>query len=78
MENISGGPTFGDFVTIRTERSMQGRHGCKTSEYKSLDSHLPPSVKWNVLHESLSVDSHNFFFQRPVCSPETVVSFIFD
>jgi hypothetical protein len=23
MENISRGPTFGDFVTIRTERSMQ-------------------------------------------------------
>ncbi len=23
MENISGGPTFGDFVTIRTEASMQ-------------------------------------------------------
>ncbi len=23
MENISRGPTFGDFVTIRTEASMQ-------------------------------------------------------
>jgi hypothetical protein len=23
MENISKGPTFGDFVTIRTEASMQ-------------------------------------------------------
>jgi hypothetical protein len=63
MENISGGPTFGDFVTIRTERSMQGRHGCKTPEYKSLDSHLPPLLNgMYVLHESLSVDSQKNFF----------------
>ncbi len=52
MENISTGPTFGDFVTILT-----GQHGCKTTKYKSTDSPLPPSIKCYVLRESLSEDS---------------------
>jgi hypothetical protein len=36
-----------------------GRHSCKTTEYKSTESLLPPSFKSNVLRESLSVDSQN-------------------
>jgi hypothetical protein len=55
--NISRGPTFGDFVTIRTEASMQDVTG-KTTEYKSTYSASPPSFKCNVLREGLSVDSH--------------------
>ncbi len=58
MENISRGPTFGHFVTIRTERSMQV---CKTTDYRVQEYRLPspPSFKCNVLRESLSVDSQN-------------------
>ncbi len=50
MENISSGPTFGDF--IRTEVSMQD----VVQEYR-----LPflPSFKCNVLRKSLSTDSQN-------------------
>ncbi len=44
MENISRGPTFGDFVTIFTEGSMQ----YKTSEYKHTDSPLAPLL--NVMY----------------------------
>ncbi len=55
MENISRGPTFGDFVTIRTDDA--GRHSCKTTEYKSTDSPFAPSFKYNVLCENLSMDS---------------------
>ncbi len=52
---VSRSPTFGDFVTIRTERSMQdGRHGCKqTTEYKSTDSPLPPLLNVITAWESL-------------------------
>ncbi len=49
MENLSRNSTFRDFVTIRTEVSMQDY------KYKSTDSPLPPSFKCNVLRESLSV-----------------------
>jgi hypothetical protein len=56
MENISRGPTFGDFVTIRTEGSMQDIiHSYKTTEYKSTDSPLLLLYR-NVLREILSVD----------------------
>ncbi len=34
MENISRGPTFGDFVTIRTEASMQDVQGYRVQEYR--------------------------------------------
>jgi hypothetical protein len=54
MENNSRGPTFGDFVTIRTEASS-----CKTTEYKSNRFLFPPSSKCYLLRESLSVDSQN-------------------
>ncbi len=49
MENISLVPTFGDFVTICTEGSMQNiMGGCKTTEYNSTDSPLPPLL--NVMY----------------------------
>ena len=56
MENISRGPTFGDFVTIRTEGSMQD---ITVTRIQSTRVQLPspPSFKCNVLRESLSVDS---------------------
>jgi hypothetical protein len=53
MENKSRGPTFGDFVTIRTVDA--GHH----TEYKITDPPLPTSSKCNVLRESLSVDCQN-------------------
>jgi hypothetical protein len=59
MENISRGPTFRDFVTIRTEGGLYRTLRLKTTEYKSTDSPLPPSFKCNILRESLSVDSQN-------------------
>ncbi len=54
-ENISRGPTFGDFVT---EGSMQDLrlHDYRVQEYR-LPS--PLSIKCNVLRESLSEDSQN-------------------
>jgi hypothetical protein len=51
MENISRGPTFGDFVTVLMEGSM------KDVTMARLPS--PPSIKCNVLRESLSEDSQN-------------------
>jgi len=39
MENISGGPTFGDFVTIRTEASMQD---ITVARLQSTNSPVPP------------------------------------
>ncbi len=45
MENISRGPTFGDFVTILvTERSIQDIIVARLfrTEYMSTDSPLPP------------------------------------
>ncbi len=56
MENISRGPTFGDFVTIRTEASMQD---VTVARQQSTRVQTPPSFKCNVLRESLSVDSQN-------------------
>ena len=60
MENLSRGPTFGDFVTILTEGSMQDvtvANLQKTTVQTPLSS--PPSIKCNVLRESLSEDSQN-------------------
>ncbi len=58
MENISEGPTFGDFVTIRTERSMQDVMVARLQSTR-VQTPLSPSFKCNVLRESLSVDSQN-------------------
>jgi hypothetical protein len=55
MENISKGPTFGDFVIILTEWSMQDNTVAKTTEYGTrVQTLLSPSNKCNVLRESLS------------------------
>jgi hypothetical protein len=51
MENKNRGPTFGYFVTIRSEASMQN---ITVAEYTSTESPPPPSFKCNVLQESLS------------------------
>ncbi len=56
MENISRGPTFGDFVTIRTEASMQDVTVARLQNTR-VQTALSPSFKCNVLRESLSVDS---------------------
>jgi hypothetical protein len=48
MENISRGPTFGDFVTIRTEASMQYVTVARLQSTKSIDSPLPPLL--NVMY----------------------------
>ncbi len=49
MENISRGPTFGDFVTIFTEASMQDNTVARLrTEFKSTDSPLPPLL--NVMY----------------------------
>jgi hypothetical protein len=55
MENISRGPTFGDFVTIRTEGSMQDITGVTSLQEYRLPS--PLSFKCYVLRKNLSVDS---------------------
>jgi hypothetical protein len=58
MENISRGPTFGDFVTIRTEGVDAGCH-VTVARLQSARVHRlpsPPSFKCNVLRESLSVE----------------------
>ncbi len=47
MEDITRGPTFGDFVIILTERSMLKVTG-KTTEYKSTDFPLSPLL--NVMY----------------------------
>jgi hypothetical protein len=53
MENICGGPTLGDFVTILTEESMQEITVARP-ESKRVQTTLPHSIKCNVLRESLS------------------------
>ncbi len=64
MENIRG-PTFGDFVTIRTEASMQDiTVATRLQDYRVQEYRLPfppllNAIKCNVLRESLSVDSRN-------------------
>ncbi len=60
MENISRGPTFGDFATIHKERSMQDITvaGLQSTRVQTPLS-PPPSLKCNVLRGSLSVDIQN-------------------
>jgi hypothetical protein len=48
MENITRGPTFGDFVTFRTEGSMQDVRVARLGEYKSTDFPLPPLL--NIMY----------------------------
>ncbi len=56
MENISWGPTFENFVAIRTEASMQD---VKRLQSTSVQTPLSPPFKCKVPRESLSVDSQN-------------------
>ncbi len=56
MDNISRGPTFRDFVTIRTEASKKNATVARQST--RVQTPLSPL---NVLRESLFVDSQNFF-----------------
>jgi hypothetical protein len=62
MENISRGPspTFGDFVTVRTERSMQD---VTVARLQNTRVQTPLSTLFkmyrNVLRESLSVGRQN-------------------
>ncbi len=60
MENISRGPpTFGDFVSILTERSMQDVTAARTQTTRVQTPLSPPSFKFNVLCESLSMGTQN-------------------
>jgi hypothetical protein len=59
MENISRGATFGDFVTIRTEASMQDVTVARPQSTGVYGLHLSFSFKCNVLRENLSVDGQN-------------------
>jgi hypothetical protein len=54
MENLSRGPTFGDFVTIRTEASMQDITVARRQSTRVQTPLFPPPFKCNVLRESLS------------------------
>jgi hypothetical protein len=56
--SISRGPTFEDFVTIRTERSMQDLTVARLQSTR-VQTPLSPSFKCNVLRESLSEGSQN-------------------
>jgi hypothetical protein len=73
MENVSRDPTFGDFVTIRTEGSMKDVTVARLQiqEYR-LSS--PSSFKCNVLRESLSVDSQNIPCATPKRRGSWVIS----
>jgi hypothetical protein len=57
MENLSRGPTFGDFVTIRTEASMQDVTVARLLS-KRVQTPLTPSFKCTA-QESLSEDNEN-------------------
>jgi hypothetical protein len=60
MEYISRSPTFGDFfVTIRTERLMQKVTVTARLQSTRVQTSSPLSFKYNVLRESLSLDSQN-------------------
>jgi hypothetical protein len=55
MVNIIRDPTFGNFVTILTEGSMQDNTAARLQGTR-VQTPLSPSIKYNVLRESLSED----------------------
>jgi hypothetical protein len=59
MVHISKGPTYRDFVTILTEGSMQDVTVVRLFSIQEFRLPPPPSIKCNVLRESLSEDSQN-------------------
>ncbi len=56
MENNRRGPTFRDFVSVRTEASMQDITVAMLQSTRVQTPLSPPPFKCNVLRESLSVD----------------------
>jgi hypothetical protein len=60
MENFSRGPTFGGFVTIRIEGSMQGTSQLQDYRVQEFRLSSPPSFKCNVLRQSLAVDQSKY------------------
>jgi hypothetical protein len=74
MENISRGPTFGDFVTIRTEASMQDVTVVGLQSTR-VQTPLSPFFKCNVLRESLSQHGQNF--PCATLKRERVVSYLY-
>jgi hypothetical protein len=50
MENMRRGPTFGDFITIRTERSMQDVTVANVARYKVQEHKLPSPPLLNVMY----------------------------
>ncbi len=63
MENISRGPTYGDFVNILTEGLMQDNMVTRLRSTR-VQTPLSPSFKCNVLRESLSVDRQSKYSLR--------------
>jgi hypothetical protein len=60
MENISGGPTFGNFVTIRTEATMQDITVARLQSTRVQTPHSPLSPLLNVIYYvRVSGDSQN-------------------
>jgi hypothetical protein len=59
MENIRRGPNFGDFVSIRTEEASMQNITVARLQSTRVQNPLSPSFRFNVLRESLSVDSQN-------------------
>jgi hypothetical protein len=54
----SRGPTFGDFVTIRTEVSMQDITVARL-QITRVQTPLSPSFQCNLMRESLTMDGQN-------------------
>jgi hypothetical protein len=63
MENISRGPTFGDSFTFLTEGSVQDITVARLLSIR-VQTGSPPSIKCNVLRESLSEDSQNIYLAQ--------------
>ncbi len=59
MEHICKGSTCRDFVTILIERSMKDFTAVRLQSTKKYRLPSPPSVKCNVLRESLCEESQN-------------------
>jgi hypothetical protein len=74
MENISRGPTFGDFVTILAKGSMQNNTVARLQSTRVQTSLSSPSIKCNVLRESFSEDSQNILCATPKRRGSWVIS----
>jgi hypothetical protein len=63
MKNIRRAPTFGDFVTIRTERSMQDVTVARIQSTR-VQTPLSSLFKCDVLRESLSLWTVKIFLAQ--------------